>query len=157
VELPTANKAYYRVVAVDDQNKRSGPSDYATSSRPIVYSKPVTTAKVGAAYSYQASAIRSIGALTARQDKGTDYHDIEHPKYALAKGPAWLKIDEATGALSGTPDAPGKAEVELSATTDRHVRNYDPTTLSWGSQKLVSENDVRVGTTTQKFVIDVQP
>ena len=47
VELPAANKTYYRVVAVDEQGKRSGPSDYATAPRPVIYSKPVKTAKVG--------------------------------------------------------------------------------------------------------------
>ena len=29
LELPGANKAFYRVVAVDSAGKRSGPSDYA--------------------------------------------------------------------------------------------------------------------------------
>ena len=38
---PAANKTYYRVVAVDEQGKRSGPSDYATGPRPVIYSKPV--------------------------------------------------------------------------------------------------------------------
>ncbi len=33
VELPNANKTYYRVVAVDQQGKRSGPSDYAAAPR----------------------------------------------------------------------------------------------------------------------------
>jgi len=29
IELQSANKTYYRVVAVDTQGKQSGPSDYA--------------------------------------------------------------------------------------------------------------------------------
>ena len=50
VALPAANKTYYRVVAVDEQGKRSGPSDYATAPRPVIYSKPALQAKVGAEY-----------------------------------------------------------------------------------------------------------
>ena len=40
VALPAANKTYYRVVAVDEHGKRSGPSDYATAPRPVIYSRP---------------------------------------------------------------------------------------------------------------------
>ena len=50
VDLAAANKTYYRVVAVDEQGKRSGPSDYATGPRPVIYSKPVMVAKVGTEY-----------------------------------------------------------------------------------------------------------
>ena len=42
--LPNANKAYYRVVAVDGQDKRSGDSDYVEAPRPFIYSAPVTSA-----------------------------------------------------------------------------------------------------------------
>ena len=34
------------------------------------------------------------------------YFDIERPKFTLTRGPAWLKTDEATGLLRGTPGAP---------------------------------------------------
>ena len=39
------------------------------------------------------------------------YFDLEKPRFALDQGPGWLKIDEATGVLSGTPDAISKVEV----------------------------------------------
>ena len=126
VDLPAANKTYYRVVAVDEQGKRSGPSDYATAPRPVIYSKPVLAAKVGAEYRYQVCANRSLGDLSARmkgKEQVSGYFDIEKPRFALERGPAWLKIDEATGVLSGTPgrrrqggsgrhrhDRPGSAE-----------------------------------------------
>ena len=38
--LPNANKAYYRVVAVDGKGKRSGDSDYVEAPRPFIYSTP---------------------------------------------------------------------------------------------------------------------
>ena len=42
VKLPGANKAFYRVVAVDAAGNRSGPSDYAAAPRPLIVSEPVT-------------------------------------------------------------------------------------------------------------------
>jgi hypothetical protein len=158
VDLPAANKTYYRVVAVDEKGKRSGPSDYATAPRPVIYSKPVVAAKVGAEYRYQVGAVRSLGDLSARM-KGNDqvsgYFDIEKPKFALDQGPAWLKIDEATGVLSGTPAAAGKVEVAVTVTLDRNMRKLDEKALIWGGEKVLATAAERVGTTTQKFVIEV--
>ncbi|MGB2819695.1 MAG: putative Ig domain-containing protein, partial [Phycisphaerae bacterium] len=154
-----ANKAYYRVVAVDAQGKRSGPSDYATGPRPVIHSRPVTTAKVGQEYSYEVCTNRSLGDLTARmmdKNQRSGYFDIEKPQFAIVKGPAWLKIDGATGVLSGTPDAAGKYEVEVTVTIDRKVRKLDESKLIWGLEKVLSETTERVGVSTQKFVIDVQ-
>lgn len=156
----TANKTYYRVVALDDQGKRSGPSDYATAPRPVIYSKPVTSGKAGAAYNYQAAANRSLGDLRLRVVNGhetANFWDIEKPKYALQKAPAWLKIDESTGVLSGTPDAAGSAEVVISATIDREIRKLDEAALKWGNEKVASTATDRVGVATQKFTIEVAP
>ncbi len=159
VDLPAANKTYYRVVAVDDRGHRSGPSDYPTGRRPIIYSKPVLAAKVGAEYRYQVCANRSLGDLSARMkggDQVSGYFDIEKPKFTLDQGPSWLKIDEATGVLSGMPDATGKAEVTVTAAIDRTVRKLDEKALVWGSEKVVATSTERVGTATQKFAIDIQ-
>jgi hypothetical protein len=156
---PAANKTYYRVVAVDDQGKRSGPSDYATAPRPVIYTQQPQTASVGVEYRYQLSANRSLGDLTSRMngnDQVSGYFDIEKPTYALVSGPAWLKIDAATGILSGTPVAPGKAQVTVTATIDRQVRKLDEKALIWGNEKVVSTGEERVGTATQTFVIDVK-
>jgi hypothetical protein len=147
------------VVAVDEQGKRSGPSDYATGHRPVIYSKPVAPAKVGAEYRYQVCASRSLGDLSARM-KGdqqvSGYFDIEKPRFTLVEGPAWLKMDEATGILSGTPDAKGKVQVAVTATIDRQVRKLDEKVLVWGGEKVLSTTTEHVGTATQTFVIDTQ-
>jgi hypothetical protein len=159
LDLPAANKTYYRVVAVDEQGKRSGPSDYATGPRPVIYSRPVLTAKVGMPYHYPASANRSLGDLSARMKEDqqvSGYFDIEKPRFALEHGPAWLKIDENTGVLSGTPDVAGKVEVAVSARIERDVRNLDEKVLVWGNEKVLSTSIERVGAATQKFVIAVQ-
>jgi len=159
VDNPAAIKTYYRVVAVDERDKRSGPSDYAVGPRPVIYSKPLVTAEVGEEYKYQVRANRSLGDLSARMQGGNQvsgYFDIEKPKFALKQGPAWLELDEATGMLRGTPDAPGKAEVTVTVTIDREVRKLDEKALVWGRENVLSTATERVGTATQEFVIDVQ-
>jgi len=110
-------------------------------------------------YHYQVCANRSLGALSARIKGGNQisgYFDIEQPKFALDQGPAWLKIDEATGLLSGTADAAGKVQVVVTASLDRIVRKLDEKSLVWGGEKVLSSSSERVGTATQKFVIEVQ-
>jgi hypothetical protein len=158
VTLPAANKTYYRVVAVDEQGKRSGPSDYAAAPRPVIYSKPMVTARVGTDYRYQVFANRSLGDLSSQMagDQQTSgYFDIEKPRFALTQGPAWLRIDEASGVLSGTPDVSGKADVTVTVTIDRQMRKLDEAVLRWGNEKVLSVNTEPVGAATQKFVIDV--
>jgi len=159
VDLPAANKTYYRVVAVDVQGKRSGSSDYAAGPRPVIYSKPMQSAAVGAEYRYQVSVNRSLGDLSSRMKGGdqiSGYFDIEKPKFAIAQGPAWLKIDPATGLLSGTPDARSQVQVAVTATIDRQVRKLDEKALIWGSEKVLATNIERVGTAIQTFVIEVK-
>ncbi|MCX5643635.1 MAG: hypothetical protein NTZ17_02965 [Phycisphaerae bacterium] len=159
VDLPAANKTYYRVVAVDGQGKRSGPSDYAVAPRPVIYSKPVVAARGGAEYRYPVLANRSLGDLSSRMAEGqqtSGYFDIEKPRFTLAQGPAWLKIDEATGVLLGTPDVPGRADVTIAVTIDRQVRKLDEAVLRWGNEKVLSVDTERVGAAIQKFIIDVR-
>ena len=157
--FPSANKTYYRVVAVDEHGKRSGPSDFATAPRPIIYSKPVVAGKVGVEYRYQVCANRSLGDLSARMkgdEQVSGYFDLEQPRFALVQGPGWLKIDKATGLLFGTPNATGKVEVTVTATIDREVRKLDEKALVWGFEKVLATTNERVGAATQKFVIAVQ-
>ena len=89
IESPSANKTYYRVVAVDAQGKRSGPSDFATAPRPTIYGKPATQAKVGTEYRSQLQANRSLGDLRLRMvgNKETaNYWDIEKPSSLPNRG-----------------------------------------------------------------------
>ncbi|HXI50441.1 MAG TPA: hypothetical protein VNH84_03030, partial [Candidatus Saccharimonadales bacterium] len=159
VELPAANKTYYRVVAVDEQGKRSGPSDYATAPRPVIYSEPVVSAKVGGEYRYQARANRSLGDLSARMKDNqqvSGYFDIEKPAFDLEQGPAWLKIDPATGMLSGTPDRGGRFDIVIAARIERNLRTLDENALSWGNEKVLSTSTERIAAATQHFVIVVE-
>jgi hypothetical protein len=158
--LPAANKTYYRVVAVDEQGKRSGPSDYAAAPRPVIYSRPVLTARTGLEYRYQVCATRSLGDLSARmqgKDQVSGYFDIEKPAFMLRQGPAWLKIDQVTGTLSGIPDQPGRVDVAITAVIDREARKLDEKILAWGNEKVLSTTTENVGSATQQFILKVQP
>src|SRR5262249_22707681 len=128
VDLPNANRAFYRVVAVDDRTQRSGPSDYAAAARPFIYSKPPEVARVGMDFRYPVSAIRSLGDLRVRIVAGKEvasFWDIEKPRFVLVQGPTWLRIDEHTGVLRGVPDATENTEVVVKVTLERSVRRLD--------------------------------
>ena len=83
------------------------------------------------------------------------FWDVEEPRFALAQGPKWLRIDEGTGLLAGIPDAPGEAQVVVTATIEREVRRLDERRLSWGQEEVVAVTTEKVGSATQQFVIDV--
>jgi hypothetical protein len=160
VGLPNANRAFYRVVAVDDRGKRSGPSDYAAAARPFIYSKPPEAARVGTELRYQVRAVRSLGDLRLRTIQGKEvasFWDVERPRFELVRGPSWLRMDESTGVLRGVPGAAGSADVVVRVTLERSVRRLDEGRLSWG-QEVVKEVAVEhVGSATQRFRIAVSP
>jgi len=159
LSLPNANKAFFRVVAIDDRGKRSGPSDYVAAPRPFLYRKPVDTAKFGAEYRSQVATIRSLGDLRHRTVEGktvADFWEIEKPRFVLAQGPSWLHMDQTTGVLSGVPDAAGTADVVVTVTLERSVRHLDEGRLSWGHEQVLKVVDEKVGTATQRFRITVE-
>src|SRR5262249_49878515 len=80
---------------------------------------------------------------------------IEKPKFAIKEGPAWLKIDPATGLLSGAPDAAGKVDVAVTVTIDQEVRKLDDSRLGWGVEKVISTSTERVGSATGGFSIEI--
>jgi hypothetical protein len=160
VEFEGANKAFYRVVAVDAAGRRSGPSDYASSPRPVIVSAPVTRARQGALYRYPVAAVRSLGDLRTRVVGGKEtmsFWDVERLRFDLQRGPQWLTIDRATGLLSGTPDRSGTGEVVVSVALERDVRRLDEEPLKWGIEKVISSGTETAGRVTQSFVIDVDP
>jgi hypothetical protein len=160
VTLPGANKAFYRVVAVDGAGKLSGPSEYAEAPRPVIFSQPVAKAKQGTDYGYQVAIIRSLGDLRTRVVDGREtmnYWGIERPRFRLERGPDWLKLNEATGQLSGKPDRAGEAEVVVAVTLERPVHRLDENDLKWGRERVVDSGTEPVGRSTQRFVINVEP
>src|SRR6185369_13009586 len=123
------------------------PAGYATAPRPTIYGTPATQAKVGTEYYCQLQANRSLGDLQLRMVGGKEtanFWDVEKPRFAIDAGPAWLKVDPATGLLSGTPDAAGTVDVAVTATIDRDVRKLDDGRLGWGVEKVISTTTERV-------------
>jgi hypothetical protein len=180
LDLPNANRAFYRVVAVDEHGNRSWSSDYAAAPRPFIYTTPVPKVKVGEQYCYQVATIRSLGDLGMRDVteeqvaefwppeersailRGPSWHrqvvklwDIQEPRYALLEGPTWLKLDEETGLLSGRPEAAGRVHVVVAATLRREVQELDLERLAWGHRQVTRVTTERMGPVTQKFVIEV--
>jgi hypothetical protein len=119
--LPNAGKCYYRVVAVDARGLRSGASDYAEAPRPFFSTRPATRVAVGQAVSYEPTVLRSIGALLCKGGYNAAFGDREELTFALAKAPAWLTLDAATGKLSGTPgpEAVGRHAIVLQVSNSR--------------------------------------
>jgi hypothetical protein len=160
VTLDGANRAFYRVVAVDDAGNRSGPSDYAAAPRPVIYSQPAGQAKIGEDYGYHVRAIRSLGDLRTRVVDGREvmnYWDVEKARFHLEKGPQWLRIDESTGRLAGKPDIAGRAEIVVAVKLERERRKLDPAALQWGIEKSLDNGVETVGTAKQSFVIETVP
>jgi hypothetical protein len=160
VKLPNANRAFYRVVAIDDRGKRSGPSDYTAAPRPFLVGQPTETARVGAEYRGRLATVRSLGDLRLRTMNGkeeADFWDIEKARFVLTRGPSWLRLDEKTGVLGGVPDVAGTAEVVITVTLERSVRRPDEGRLAWGHDQVVEVVEEKVGSATQRFRIEVAP
>ena len=156
--LPNANKAYYRVVAVDGNGKRSGDSDYVEAPRPFIYSAPVSSAPAGKPYRYQVKAIRSIGDLTRRDNAkpkpGTRFWKIEPQKFSLTQKPAWMTIDADTGLITGTSDGTGGAVIVNVTLTREHRLVHDENAIVWGNEWEKSRTYETLGPATQRFVVD---
>ena len=160
VALAEGNKAYYRVVAVDERGNRSGPSDYAAAPRPVIVSNPSQQASTSAEYRSQVRAIRSLGDVRMRYIEGRkmmNFWDAEQLQFQIEKGPPWLSIDEATGQLSGRPDRAGRDEVVIAVTLKREHRSLDPAQLQWGIEQVVESRIQTVGTARRAFVIETKP
>jgi hypothetical protein len=159
VQLP-ANKAYYRVVAVDEKGNRSGPSDYAAAPRPAIFTTPLAQARAGTEYRHQVRAIRSLGDVRTRVVDGREvmnYWDVEQLRFHIEKGPGWLTIDEATGVLSGRPTREGRDEVVVAVTLEHEHRPLDPAQLQWGIEKTTDSRVRSLGIAKQSFIIEITP
>jgi hypothetical protein len=121
-------RAFWRVVAVDAEGRRSGSSDYVEAPRPWIYTTPVRTVRIGQPYRYEPKTIRSIGDLTFHHSfpdgQGQDaFWTADQPVFSFEDEmprcgnfeAKWLHLDPKTGVLSGTPgaDAAGEYQVNL--------------------------------------------
>ena len=122
----TANKVFYRVVAIDAHGTQSGCSDYAELPHPFIYSKPAANAKVGQTYTYQVKSLSSLGDYQCKQDPSVNnkkyayqFWDVEQSTFKVVERPPWLAMDAKTGILSGKPgtDDVGAVTVKVEVTT----------------------------------------
>jgi hypothetical protein len=182
LRIPSANKAFYRVVAVDARGRRSWSSDFAEAPRPLIYTAPVAAARVGQPWRYQAATIKSLGDLgyrTVTREQVPEFWpveerleilngppwnlqvvkfwDVQQPRYFLLEGPAWLRIDEATGLVSGLPDSAGRFRVAVAAELLRNVEQLDLDALQWGSRRVTGVTLEKMGPAVQRFVLEVAP
>jgi hypothetical protein len=132
LSLANTNKAFYRVVAVDENGLESGPSDYSEVDRPFVYTQGNTTAKVGEPYCYQPGVILSIGDLRCRRSPTSSYNaafwDREKVTFKAIRLPDGLKLDPASGRIDGTPAASGDEKLifEVRLGEERRVTVTQP-------------------------------
>jgi len=119
---PNANRAFYRVVALDSAGNESGPSDCVEVPRPFVFTRP-PPALVGAAYQYQPRVIRSIGDLRCRANKKSSYNaafwDREELTFEAVQLPEVLSLDPKTGLIQGTFTASGEFPMSFKVSTHR--------------------------------------
>ncbi len=106
--VTSGNCAFYRVVAVDKDGNRSGPSDFAEAPRPMIVSVPAPTATAGETYAYQIQAITALGELRAERIENQNYvreiREADAPRYLIDEGPYWTSIDEETGVFTACPE-----------------------------------------------------
>lgn len=114
-----ANRAFYRVVAVDEQGRESGPSDYAEAPRPLIWSQPPGETRAGQPWAYQPGVIRSIGDVQCRGGYKPAFWTAEALEFSAAEAPPWLGLDAVTGLLSGTPPVAGEFPVAWRVRNDR--------------------------------------
>lgn len=108
-EIPDeqGNRAFYRVIAVDAEGTRSGPSDYAEAPRPFIYTLPLPQAAVGQTWVYPVKVLHSIGDLRCLSDGPHRYfsafRDGDELRFILDEAPDFVALDERTGLMTARP------------------------------------------------------
>ena len=122
------NRGFYRVVAVDADGIRSGPSDYVEAPRPFIYSTPPVSIAAGERRLYRVGVIRSMGDLRSitdpekQGDPGAGgryqaaFRDGDELRFVLDEGPGFIALDRETGVMTL---APGAADVSTHTVTIR--------------------------------------
>jgi len=113
LSLPNANKAFYRVIALDEYGSLSGASDYADFSRPFIYSRLPEKVKVGTALTHRLGVVSSIGDLKCKPGYKAAFWGREYLNFSFVKAPQWLRLDSQSGEVSGTPGRRDVGEHEV--------------------------------------------
>ena len=107
--VAAGNRAFYRVVAVDADGVRSGPSACAEAPRPFVCADLPRRVAAGRVTAWPLASVRSLGELRAESRGPQRYlkeiRDGDELTWILDEGPEWIELDGATGALTFRPEA----------------------------------------------------
>jgi hypothetical protein len=134
-------RAFYRVVAVDEKGNRSGPTNYVSAPRPFIYTQPPAQAKIGKNFVYEAKTVVSIGDFTFRalganpNSYHSAYWDADKPTFTLLEeeprcghpDAIWASIDSETGVLSGRPHKPAVYHINIQVEVPgvgKHVQSF---------------------------------
>lgn len=106
--IVAGNRAFYRVVAIDAQGLRSGPSDYAEAPRPFVHTALPERIRAGTTTTVSLETIRSIGDLRSESDGPHRYQqairDGDEITFLLDEGPDFIELDAVSGQLTFRPE-----------------------------------------------------
>ena len=96
-DFDRGNKAFYRVISVDKNRVRSGPSNFAETPRPFIASRRVGSTSAGKEYRYVLESIRSIGELQCENLESKRYvsafRGADELRFLLDGGPGWITLD----------------------------------------------------------------
>ena len=115
-------RPYYRVAAVDEKDRESGPSAQAELTHPLIASTDLPEARAGSYYEANISANASIGHLVSANENGKPYQmslrSADKPRFEMTGAPPGLAIDMEKGLIAGflAEDTAGKYEVTVSVT-----------------------------------------
>ena len=108
-ELQAGAPCYFRVVAIDAEGQRSGPSDLAEAPRPFVHSPPPGPVRAGQETTHQMQVLHSRGDLRCVSRGPSRYfaafRDGDVLDFILDEGPSFIELDGATGHLTFRPEA----------------------------------------------------
>ncbi len=103
-------RAFYRIVAVDAEGVRSGPSGLITAPRPFVTTTLPRQIHANRVTTMQIHCLRSRGDLRSESIGPRRYHsafrDGDELEFLLDEGPDWISLT-TTGLLTMTPPAVG--------------------------------------------------
>ena len=106
--VQTGNRAFYRVVAIDADGARSGPSDYTEAPRPFVVTPLPERIAIDTTTTVALQVIRSIGDLRAESDGPVRYRtalrDGDEIAFLLDEGPDFIELDSSSGELTLRPE-----------------------------------------------------
>ncbi|MBT3342553.1 MAG: hypothetical protein HN712_17325 [Gemmatimonadetes bacterium] len=103
--------SFYRIVAIDADGVRSGPSEMVESPRPFLTTQLPRRIPADQTTKIRLDCLRSRGQLRARSNGPHRYvqafRDADRISFGLEEGPAWIELDSDTGMLCLSPPATG--------------------------------------------------